>query len=58
MQLTYRGQVYSTFKEQVQTTSSESTARFLGQTYIPCCPTQPFKSRLGVRKYHGIAYSA
>ena len=58
MQLTYRGQAYSTSNYQIETVASEHTAHFLGQSYIPHRPVQPFKSKLGVRKYRGIAYGA
>ena len=58
MQLTYRGQTYSSSDNQIKTIPTEHTARFLGQSYTPHRPVQPFKSQLGDRKYRGIAYGA
>ncbi len=58
MQLTYRGQTYSSYDHQIQTIPTEHTARFLGQSYTPRRPVQPFKSQIGLRKYRGIAYGA
>ncbi len=58
MKLRFLGQAYSTKNHQVETTTSEHTARFLGQSYIPHHPVQPFNSKLGLRKYRGIAYGA
>ena len=58
MKLRFLGQTYSTSHQQIETTASEHTAQFLGQSYIPHRPVQPFKSQLGFRKYRGIAYGA
>ena len=58
MQLRFLGQTYSKNNNQIETTASEHTAHFLGQSYIPHRPVQPFKSQLGLRKYRGIAYGA
>ena len=56
MKLRFLGQAYSTSHNQVKTVASEQTACFLGQSYIPHRPVQPFNSKLGFRKYRGIAY--
>ncbi len=58
MQLRFLGQAYSSSNNQVETIPSEHTARFLGQSYLTRRPVQPFKSKLGLRKYRGIAYGA
>ena len=58
MQLTYRGQVYYTSNNQVETTLSEHTAHFLGQSYTPRRPVKTSNSQLGLRKYRGVAYGA
>ncbi|MDJ0904255.1 MAG: DUF4278 domain-containing protein [Xenococcus sp. MO_188.B8] len=56
MKLRFLGQAYSAKNNQVETVATEHTARFLGQSYIPHRPVQPFNSKLGLRKYRGIAY--
>ncbi len=58
MQLTYHRQAYSNCNNQVQTTASERTARFLGQSYILRRPVQPFKLQLAAQKYRCIVYGA
>ena len=58
MQLTYRGQTYSSSDNQIQTIPTEYTAHFLGQSYTPRRPVQTSNSQLGLRKYRGIAYGA
>ena len=58
MKLRFLGQAYTTSKNQIETTASEHKAHFLGQSYIPHRPVQPFNSKLGLRKYRGIAYGA
>ncbi|MGK7898520.1 MAG: DUF4278 domain-containing protein [Xenococcus sp. (in: cyanobacteria)] len=56
MKLRFLGQTYSATDNQIRTAATEHTAKFLGQTYIPHRPIQPFNSKLGLRKYRGIAY--
>ena len=56
MQLRFLGQAYSTSDNQVKTTASEHTARFLGQSYIPRRPVQTSNPQLGLKKYRGVAY--
>ena len=56
MKLRFLGQAYSAKNNQVETVETEHKARFLGQSYIPHRPVQPFNSKLGLRKYRGIAY--
>ena len=58
MQLHFLGQSYSTSNNQVETTASEHTARFLGQNYTPRRPVKTSSSQLGLRKYRGVAYGA
>ena len=58
MKLRFLGQAYSAKNNQVNTVATEHTARFLGQSYIPHRPVQPFNSKLGLRKYRGITYGA
>ena len=58
MKLRFLGQAYSAKNNQVETVATKHTARFLGQSYIPHRPVQPFNSKLGLRKYRGIAYGA
>ncbi len=58
MQLRFLGQTYSSSHHQVETVAAEHTARFRGQNYIPHRPVKPFNSKLGLRKYRGIAYGA
>ena len=58
MKLRFLGQTYSTSNNQVETTVSENTARFLGQRYTLRRPVQSFKPKLGLRKYRGIAYGS
>ena len=56
MELRFLGQAYSAKNNQVETVATKDKARFLGQSYIPHRPVQPFNSKLGLRKYRGIAY--
>ncbi len=56
MQLRFLGQVYSNSNNQVETTATEHTARFLGQSYTTRRPVQTSNPQLGLRKYRGIAY--
>ncbi len=56
MKLRFLGQTYSASDNQIETVASEHTARFLGQSYLTHRPVQPFNSKLGLRKYRGIAY--
>lgn len=56
MQLRFLGQPYSTSDNQVEAIPTGYTARFRGQTYVPNRPAQPFKSKLGLRKYRGVSY--
>ncbi len=63
MQLRFLGQTYSADNNQVETTASEYTARFRGQSYTIPIPTQIVKSQLSkpqlsvsVRKYRGVYY--
>ena len=58
MKLRFLGQAYSSSNNQVETTASEHTARFLGQSYTPRRPVKTSNSQLGLRKYRGVAYSA
>ena len=58
MQLHFLGQSYSTSNNQVETTASEHTAHFLGQSYTPRRPVKTSNSKLGLRKYRGVAYGA
>ena len=58
MQLRFLGQTYSASDNQIETVASEHTAHFLGQSYTPRRPVQPFNSKLGLRKYRGIAYGS
>ena len=58
MQLTYRGQTYSSSDNQIKTIPTEHTAHFLGQSYTPRRPVKTSNSQLGLRKYRGIAYGA
>ncbi len=56
MQLIYRGQIYYTSNNQVETIPSEHTARFRGQSYNPHRPVKTSNSQLGLRKYRGVVY--
>ena len=56
MQLRYRGTTYNTQETKVESTTSVETARFLGRTYIRHLPLQVNKSKLGEKKYRGVAY--
>jgi len=58
MQLRFLGQAYSSSNNQVKTTASEHTARFLGQSYTTRRPVKTVNSQLGLRKYRGVAYGA
>ena len=58
MHLRFLGQAYSSSHRQVETVTSENTARFRGQNYIPRCPVNTSKSQLGLRKYRGVVYGA
>ena len=58
MQLRFLGQAYSSSNNQVETTASEHTAHFLGQSYTPRRPVKTVNSQLGLRKYRGVAYGA
>ncbi len=55
MKLRFLGQAYSTNNNLVETVASEHTARFLGQSYTLRRPVQTVNSKLGVRKYRGVA---
>ena len=50
MQLRFLGQAYSTSDNQVETTASEHTARFLGQSYTTRRPVKTSNSQLGRSK--------
>ena len=58
MQLIYRGQVYYTSNNQIETIPTEHTAHFLGQSYTPCRPVKTVNSQLGLRTYRGVSYGA
>ncbi len=50
MQLTYRGQAYSTSNNQIETVATEYIARFRRQSYMLCRPVKTVNSQLGIRK--------
>lgn len=56
MKLHFLGQTYSADNNQVETTATEYTARFLGRSYTVRRPIQNVNSSLGVRKYRGVVY--
>ena len=58
MKLRFLTQTYSMNNNQIETITSENTARFLGQSYTLRRPVQSFKPQLGLRKYRGIAYGS
>ena len=58
MQLTYRGQSYSTSHNQIETIATEHTARFRGHSYLLRRPVKTVNSQLGIRKYRGVVYGA
>ncbi len=58
MKLRFLGQAYCASDSQIDTLSSEYTARFLGQNYIPRRPVSVAQPQLGIRKYRGVAYGA
>lgn len=58
MKLRYRGRVYFTQDNQIETVAIDKTARFLGQNYTLRRPLQTFNSTLGLCKYRGVEYSA
>ncbi len=58
MKLRFLSQTYSSSDKRIKTNTAEHKARFLGQSYTPYLPVQPFNSKLGLRKYRGIAYGA
>lgn len=59
MKLRFLGQAYSATNNCLETTPSEYTARFLGQSYTPHRPLANLNARLGlIKKYRGVAYDA
>jgi hypothetical protein len=61
MKLRYRGRVYFTQDNPIETVAIDKTARFLGQNYTLRRPLQTFNSTnstLGLCKYRGVEYSA
>ncbi|MEM7592000.1 MAG: DUF4278 domain-containing protein [Cyanobacteria bacterium P01_A01_bin.83] len=57
MKLRFLGQAYSVNQNQMETFTTEHTARFLGQNYIPRRPLSvAIKATSGTLKYCGADY--
>lgn len=57
MELRYRGNLYQTQANSIQTTVSNQTARFRGQTYrLPHYAQTPIPTHIGIKKYRGVIY--
>ncbi len=57
MKLRYRGHIYFTQDNHIETVAIDKTARFLGQNYTLRRPLQTFNFSSSLGKYRGVEYS-